>query len=64
MLVISRKSGESLKIAEEIEIVIVSIEGQRVRVGIKAPKHIKVLRTELEAPKDAAAPSPAEPQRP
>ncbi len=48
MLVISRKTGESVKIADEIEIIVVSIDGQRVRLGIKAPKNVKILRAELD----------------
>lgn len=45
---ISRKTGESVKIADEIEIIVVSIDGQRVRLGIKAPKNVKILRAELD----------------
>lgn len=48
MLVISRKQGESIKVANDIEIVVISVDGQRVRLGIKAPKSIRVLRSELE----------------
>ncbi len=48
MLVISRKEGESVKLADNIEIIVVSIDGQRVRLGIKAPKDVKILRAELD----------------
>lgn len=48
MLVISRKEGEAVKLADNIEVVVVSIDGQRVRLGIKAPKDVKILRAELD----------------
>ena len=49
MLVISRKRGESIKVAEDIEITVISVDGHRVRLGIKAPRSIRVLRSELDA---------------
>lgn len=48
MLVLSRKSGESIKVADNIEIVVVSVYGQRVRLGIKAPKEVRILRAEFD----------------
>lgn len=47
MLVISRKVGESLVIADNIKITVVSIGPDKVTVGIDAPKEIKVIREEL-----------------
>jgi len=47
MLVISRKVDEKIKIGDEIEIIIISIEKNQVRIGIEAPKHIPILRNEL-----------------
>ena len=47
MLVLSRKYGESLIIDGEIEIKIIEIMGDKVRIGIEAPKNHKVLRKEL-----------------
>ncbi|MFP4457655.1 MAG: carbon storage regulator [Clostridia bacterium] len=47
MLVLSRKKDESIVIDKEIEITILEINGSTVRIGIKAPKKIKVLRKEL-----------------
>ena len=47
MLVLSRKSGESINLGNDIKIAILSVEGDRVRIGIEAPKDIKILRTEL-----------------
>lgn len=48
MLVIARKAGESIRIADQIEVVVLAVDGHRVRLGIKAPREVKVLRTELE----------------
>lgn len=48
MLVISRKQGESIKVADDIEIVVISVDGARVRLGIKAPRSVRVLRAELD----------------
>lgn len=47
MLVISRKKGENILIGEDIEISIISIEGSSVKLGIKAPKKLQILRKEL-----------------
>lgn len=47
MLVIKRKQGESLLIGDDIEINIVSIENGSVKVAIRAPKNITILRKEL-----------------
>ncbi len=49
MLVLSRKQGEKLLIDGGIELVIVEISGDKVRVGINAPKHVKVNREEVAA---------------
>ncbi|MCG0276859.1 MAG: carbon storage regulator CsrA [Thermosediminibacteraceae bacterium] len=47
MLVLSRKIGQSVSIGKDITIKILQIEGDRVQIGITAPKNMKVLRTEL-----------------
>lgn len=47
MLVLTRKKDESIMINQEIEIMIVSIEGDKVKIGIKAPKHIEIHRKEV-----------------
>lgn len=47
MLVLSRKAGESLSIGPDITIEIIAVEGDRVRIGIQAPKEIRIFRTEL-----------------
>jgi carbon storage regulator len=47
MLVLSRKEGERLIIGDDITLVISRIDGNRVSIGIEAPKHVKVMRSEL-----------------
>lgn len=47
MLVLSRKTDEAIQIQDNIKIRIISIERDRVKLGIEAPKEIKVNREEI-----------------
>lgn len=47
MLVIARRKGETLLIGENIEINVLEIQGDKVKIGVSAPKNIRVLRKEL-----------------
>jgi carbon storage regulator len=47
MLVLSRKAGESIQIDGQIKITIVTVSGNRVKVGIEAPEEVQILRSEL-----------------
>lgn len=47
MLVLSRKTGETIWIGEDIEIVISEVKGDQVKVGIRAPRNIDIIRGEL-----------------
>ena len=47
MLVLSRKKDESIMIGDEVEITIVDVRGNKVRLGITAPKNIPVHRREI-----------------
>ena len=47
MLIITRKKGESLMIGDDIEITISKIDDGSIKLGIKAPKNISILRKEL-----------------
>lgn len=47
MLVLSRKPDQRIKLGEDIEIVVVGISGDTVRIGIEAPQNVRVLRSEV-----------------
>lgn len=47
MLVLSRKTTESIMIGDHIEVKILAIEGDQVKLGIIAPKSVKVHRSEV-----------------
>lgn len=47
MLVLSRKKGESIMIGDNVEIKIISVDGEQVKLGIVAPKSVKVHRSEV-----------------
>lgn len=47
MLVLSRKTGEGITLDQDVVIEVLSIEGDRVRIGIKAPKEMRIFRKEL-----------------
>ena len=48
MLVLSRKSTESIRIGDSIVVTVLEVRGGKVRIGIDAPKHIHVIRSELQ----------------
>lgn len=48
MLILSRRESESIHLGDDIVVTIVRVAGEKVRIGIQAPSHIKVLRRELE----------------
>lgn len=47
MLVLTRKLNQAIQIGDDIEIKIVGIEGEQVKIGIEAPKHIDIHRKEV-----------------
>ncbi len=47
MLVLTRREGEIFKLGDDIEIEILDIKPGVVRVGIRAPKNVRILRSEL-----------------
>lgn len=47
MLVLSRKKGQSIMLGDNIELTIIEIQGDQVRIGINAPKSVQVYRKEL-----------------
>lgn len=47
MLVLSRKKNQAIMLGDDIELTIIDIQGDQVRIGIKAPKNISICRKEL-----------------
>ena len=47
MLVLTRKSNQSIMIGDDIEVSVLSIMGEKVRIGIQAPRDIPVFRREV-----------------
>lgn len=59
MLALSRKKGEALMINNDIEITVLEVKGEQVKIGISAPKEVPVYRKEVyiqiqEANKEAS----------
>ena len=57
MLVLTRKSNQSIMIGDDVEVSVLSIMGEKVRIGIQAPRSIPVFRKEvyLEIQQEKAA---------
>ncbi|MFD1334153.1 carbon storage regulator CsrA [Oceanobacillus iheyensis] len=47
MLVLTRKQSEAIQIGEDIEIEVIAIEGEQVKLGIRAPKSVDIYRKEI-----------------
>ena len=47
MLVLTRKSNQSIMIGDDIEVSVLSVMGEKVRIGIQAPQRIPVFRKEI-----------------
>ncbi|MBA2175565.1 carbon storage regulator CsrA [Halobacillus locisalis] len=47
MLILNRKADESIKIGDDIEIKVLSVEGSQVRIGIDAPSNLEIHRKEI-----------------
>jgi len=47
MLVLKRKIGEAIMLGDDIEVQVLSVEGETVKLGFTAPQHIQILRKEL-----------------
>lgn len=47
MLCLTRKPGEEIRIGDDITIVVVATSNGRVRLGIQAPQHVHIVRSEL-----------------
>ena len=69
MLVLTRRANESIVIGDDIEVVVIEVRGDRVRLGIEAPRGSSVHRSEVMAaihgaPVVAPPPIPAPPFTP
>ena len=62
MLVLSRKTRQQILIGDNITVTILLVKGQVVRVGIEAPRDVRVLRAELPVFEDPAPAKPASPR--
>jgi carbon storage regulator CsrA len=58
MLVLTRKTEQKIQIGDQITITILQVKGQAVKVGIQAPKDVRVLRSEVKAFDDPVDSSP------
>jgi carbon storage regulator len=47
MLILSRKKNQAIMIGDEIELTVIEIQGDQVKIGIKAPKNVSVYREEV-----------------
>lgn len=47
MLVLTRKLSQSITVGDDMKITVLSIEGDRVSIGIEAPREVRIFRSEL-----------------
>jgi carbon storage regulator len=47
MLVLTRKANQSISLGENIRVTVLGVEGDRVSIGIDAPKEVRIFRSEL-----------------
>lgn len=60
MLVITRKRDESITIADKVEITVLEITKDKVKIGINAPQEVKIYRSELKTLNEQSAKSSSE----
>ncbi len=47
MLILTRRPGEAIRIGDDVEVYVVAVNGNQVRLGIKAPRNVPVHREEI-----------------
>ena len=52
MLVLTRKVEESILIGDDVEIMVLGVSGDKVRIGINAPREVEVFRKEVKETRD------------
>lgn len=52
MLVLTRKPNEAIRVGETIELTVLEVRGNRVRVGIEAPRDVHIARAEIWVSQD------------
>lgn len=63
MLVLSRKTGERIHIGDDVTITVTKVAGNRVAIGIEAPREAGIRRGELEGRRPFALTTPEQPSR-
>ena len=48
MLILTRRTGESLKIGKDVAVTVLGVKGNQVRIGIDAPKDVVILRDDAK----------------
>ncbi|MEC8556921.1 MAG: carbon storage regulator [Planctomycetota bacterium] len=54
MLILSRREAESISLGDDIVLTIVAVGNDKVRIGVKAPPEVRILRNELEVEEQVA----------
>jgi carbon storage regulator len=47
MLILTRRVGETLKVGNDVDVTVLGVKGNQIRIGIKAPKNVAVHREEI-----------------
>lgn len=58
MLCLTRREGESIIIGDAIRVTVLAVKGNQVRIGISAPREVRIDREEVRAAKDAGTTQP------
>jgi carbon storage regulator len=47
MLILSRKPGERVLVGEDVEVIVLEVDGDRVKLGFEAPRYVPICRAEI-----------------
>ena len=47
MLILSRKTNQKIRVGDSIEITVIEVRGDQVKIGVEAPRSVKVFREEI-----------------